>query len=80
MFRLDRIEDLADVVVGGDFLDLKERLRIAAAPTAFHVPLRFQEGRALSEENRKGAQRDVGHAVAGVVAGSRIRQGGRAVA
>jgi hypothetical protein len=74
MFRLDRVERLADVIVGGDALDLEKRAGIVAGAGLFHVPLETQERGTLGEEHREGRQRDVGHGELSVVTGARVRQ------
>ena len=59
----NRIERLADVIVGGDALDLEQGTGVVATARLLHVLLETQERRALGEEDREGRQRDVGHGV-----------------
>src|SRR6266496_1941236 len=70
------IEHLADVVVTGNALDLKEGARVVGAVGLLHGPLDTQERRALGKEYRKSRQTDVGYAVAGIVAGAPVGQSG----
>lgn len=76
MLRLDRVQHLADVIVRRDALDLEERAGVVAAAGRLHVLLEAQERGALREENRESRQGDVGHGVAGVVAGAPVGEPG----
>ena len=62
----DGIEDVTDMVIGGDLVDVEEALCVAASTLAVHGPLEGQEGGALHEEDGKGAQANVGHGESGV--------------
>ena len=73
-FGGNRIERLANVVVGGDLLDGKKTVRIVPSFGLLHGPLKGEEGRRLGKEDREGAGADVLHGVLGVVAGAAIRQ------
>ena len=74
MFGRDRVQRLANVIVGGDALNLEQTAGIVAGAGLFHVPLETQERRTLGEENREGRQRDIGHGVLRVVTRARVRQ------
>ena len=74
MFRRDRVQRLADMIVRGDALDLEKTAGIIAGAGLFHVPLETQERGALGEENGERRQREIGHGVLRVVAGARVRQ------
>ena len=74
VFRRDRIQRLADVIIAGDGLDLKQTAGIIAGAGLFHVPLETQERGTLGEEHRERRQREVGHGVLRVVARARVRQ------
>ena len=74
MFRRDRVERLADVIVRRDGLNLEEAAGVIAGAGQFHVLLETQEGGALGEEHLEGGQREVGHGILRVVARARIRQ------
>jgi hypothetical protein len=74
--RLDRVERLTNVIVGGDAFDLEEGTGVVATVSPFQFPLETQERGALGEKDREGRQADVGHGVLGVVAGAPIRQRG----
>ena len=76
MRGFDRVEHLADVVVAGDALNLKEGAGIVAAGGLGQGALKTQEERALREEDRKSRKRDVLHGVADIVAGAPIGQVG----
>ena len=76
MMRRNRVERLANMIVGGNLCDLKQRPYVVAPASLCHRPLITQERRALGEEHREGGQRDVGHGIAGVVAGAPVRQRG----
>jgi len=73
----DGVQRLADVVIAGNVLDLEERPSVVAADDLLHVLLETQEGRALGEEDRKSRERDIGHGVEAVLAGTPVRQSGR---
>lgn len=49
--RLDRVERLADVVIGGDTLDLEEGTGVVASAGLLHLLLETQERGALGEED-----------------------------
>ena len=74
MLRRDRVERLADVIVGGDACDSEEGAGVIAAAGLFHVPLETQERGTLGEEDREGGQGDVGHGELSVVPRARVRQ------
>ena len=76
MAGFNRIERLADVIVRGDALDLEQGAGVVAPARVFHVLLKTQERRALSEEHREGSRGDVGHGETRVVAGAPIRECG----
>ena len=76
VMRLDRVQHLADVVVGGNAPDLEQRAGVVAAARLFHGLLRAQEGGALGEKDREGRQPDVGHVKEQVVARAPIGQSG----
>ena len=71
---LHRIEHVADMLGCGDLVDLEEALSVASALVLFHGLLVGQEGRALGEEDRKGAQGDILHRVLDVASGAPIRK------
>ena len=76
VMRFDRVEDLADVIVSGDALDLKERAGVVASVGLFHSSLETQERGVLGEKDREGRQGDVGHDKEEIVASARVRQSG----
>lgn len=53
VFGRDRIEAVADVIVGGDAFDLKQGAGVIATAVLFHALLEAQEGGALGEEDRE---------------------------
>jgi len=70
----DRVEHLADVIVGGDALDLEKGTGVIAAAGPLPVPLEAQERGALGEEDRESRQGEVGHVEEEIVAGAPIGQ------
>ncbi len=68
---LERVEHVADVTVARDVFDAEEGLRVVGTAPGLHVPLPLK---------KEGAQGDIGHAVANVLAGAMIWQVGGAVA
>ena len=75
--RGNRIQRLPNVVVTRDVLDLEERTGIVASASSFHGLLETEERGALGEEDCKGRQRDIGHAIAQVIASTPIGQRAR---
>ena len=61
MMGRDRVERLADVIVGGNAPDLEERAGVVAAASLFHGLLVTQERRALGEKDGESRQSDVAH-------------------
>ena len=76
----NRIKRLADVIVSGDAPDLEQGTGVVTPARLLHVLLETQERRALSEEDGKRRQGDIGHGIARVVARAPIRESGRDVA
>jgi hypothetical protein len=74
--RLDRVERLADVIVGGDALHLEKRSGVVPARGFFHVLLKAQEGGTLGEEYREGGQGNVRHGEAAILTRAPIGQTG----
>jgi len=74
VFGRDRIQAVADVIVGGNALDLEQGAGVVLSAVLFHELLEAQEGGALGEENREGTKRDVGQGVLSVIARARVRQ------
>ena len=72
VFRRDRIEGLADVIIRRDGLQMEQALGVALALGLLHGLLVGQEGWALCEEDREGAQTDVLHRIGGVIAGAAV--------
>jgi hypothetical protein len=72
----NRIERLADVIVGGNVLDLEQGTGVVATARLFHVLLETQERRALREKDGERRQGDLGHGIARVVACAPIRECG----
>ena len=73
-FGRNRIQSLADVIVGGNLFDVEEALRVAPSLGLLHGFLMGQERRRLREENREGAQTDVLHRELGIIAGAPVGQ------
>src|SRR5215203_6006829 len=74
VLRRHRIEQGADVAVGGDLLDAEQGLAVRAAVPLGELALVGQEGGALYDEHREGAQANVGHGVARIRPGAAVRQ------
>jgi len=72
----NRIKRVANVIVGRNVHDLEQGAGVVAPGRGFHVLLKIQERRELSEEHRKGRRGDVGHGGLGIVAGAPIRECG----
>ena len=70
--RLDRVERLANGIIGGNALDLEEGTGVVATAGPFPIPLATQERGALGEKDRAGRPGDGSHGKAGVVAGAPI--------
>jgi len=68
----NRVERLADVVVGGDAPELEQGAPVVASAGLLHVLLETQERGALGEEDRESRQGDVSHGVRDVIAGAPI--------
>jgi len=75
---LDRIEHVANVVVGGGLFDLEKGLCVTLPLILLHGFLVGQERWALSKEHREGAQSDRFHAVLGVASGALVVETGEA--
>ena len=70
----DRIERVADVIVGRDAGDPEQGLAVRAAVAGLELALMIQEGGALREEHRKGGAADIGHGVSAVAAPAPVRE------
>ena len=76
MLRRDRVKGLADVIVGGNLLDLEKGAGVVAAAGLFHAQLITQERRALGEEHGERRQSNIRHCIARIVAGAPVGQPG----
>src|SRR5215831_19277020 len=55
------VEHVADVVVGGNFLDPEQRLAVGPAMTSLQATLKRQKRRALHEKHDKGREAEISH-------------------
>ncbi len=76
----DRIEHLTDLVVARDLADDKEAGGVVLSSGLLQRLLMGQEGGGLGEEDREGAQPEIGHRVGEVLALAPIRQTGQDLA
>ena len=67
MIRADRIEHLADVIVGRDLVHAEQRPAVRPVAAVLQRALMSQEGRALHEKHRERRQPYIGHGIAAVV-------------
>jgi len=69
MRRLNRVEQIANLLISGDFRHPEQTLRIVAAFAPLHVTLVCQERGALHEKHPKGPQCPITNAVLRVLTG-----------
>ena len=72
--RRDVVQQIPDVVIRGDLLQTKQGLRITDALGFGHHRLMGKKGRTLCEKHGKCRQRNVFHAVTGILTRSLIRE------
>lgn len=73
----DRVKRLADVIIARNALNTEEGPGIVASVSLLHVLLETEKGGTLGKENGKGREREIGHAVGAVLAGTPVGQSGK---
>ena len=73
---LNRVERLADVIVGRNALDLEQGTGVVAPGSLFHVLLETEERGTLGEEDGQGRGGNIGQVMEAVVPRAPIRQSG----
>lgn len=63
MSGTDRIKSFSNMVIRGNFPDLKETMSIGGGACLLHGPLEGEKRRTLSEEDREGGESNVGHGI-----------------
>ena len=59
VFWCDAVQDIPDLVIGGQLLDPEQGLCVVEAAPLLHKPLEGQEGGALKEETAERGERQV---------------------
>ena len=74
--RVRLVEHVADVIVGGNFLDPEQGLAIGAALAFLQGALEGQKRGALHEKHREGRQAEIGHGDIAAASLPGVRKGG----
>ena len=74
--RISPVEHVADVVVGGNFLDPEQRLAVGTAMTLLQAALKRQKRRALHEKHGKGREAEISHGNVAAATLPAVRKGG----